>query len=457
MSSDELDLSLHAPDYQLTSNATTSSIQHPHSDLSHPQYVFMVACLWAGSLLNLLGSFTLLYSVCRKRQNSVYHRLLAAMSLFEIGNALNWIVLPFMDPRGTPGLYWAIGNTTTCSISGFLVVGLLLPTWMYSAYLSVYFLLVINYSWTEKRISKCLEVPAFLLAIGVSLGGAISGVATESFNARPSELLCITENYPYDCLEDPAIGCERGGGSAVGLVIVSTALGCSLVGSVCTLAIYCTVYSTFVRTSARRLGGGDRRLRTVAKQAGLYFLVYLNLLFWPVCTQLIYGISDVGHEDRGNPLSYVYDATSWFFFTYQGFLNCCVYLHPRYAAWRTASKDKGRIWAVRKAIGTDALPRNNHHPPITNGTNNSKGALVRADGVYESCFLSGLEEEEESNLELPFDKSLSKLCLSCDETELPSHEMNEGSPDDTEPVLPVAGQPRVLKTDKEQQIDQIVA
>jgi len=48
-----------------------------------------------------------------------------------------------------------------------------LPMWLYSFYLGVYFVLIIRYQWAVRLISRYFEVPAFVVAIGISWSGAI--------------------------------------------------------------------------------------------------------------------------------------------------------------------------------------------------------------------------------------------------------------------------------------------
>jgi len=105
----------------------------------------------------------------------------------------------------------------------------------------------------------------------------------------------------------------------------------------------------------------EKRLQEVAKQCFLYFLVYLNVLIWPLGTNLIYGITKVDGDDmvapkRNDLFPYLYSLISWFFFPITGLFNCLVYLRPRYAQWRLCYPQERRIWAIKKAIGSETLP-----------------------------------------------------------------------------------------------------
>jgi len=86
-----------------------------------------------------------------------------------------------------------------------------LPMWLYSFYLGVYFVLIIRYQWADRKIARYFEVPAFVVAIGISWSGAILGVVTKSFNPRPNDLLCLSQGYPFACELSDEVECIRGG------------------------------------------------------------------------------------------------------------------------------------------------------------------------------------------------------------------------------------------------------
>ena len=238
--------------------------------------------------------------------------------------------------------------------------------WLYSFYLGVYFVLIIRYQWSDRKISRYFEVPAFLVAIGISWSGAILGVVTNSFNPRPNDLLCLSQGYPFQCELSEEVECIRGGIDAnAGNLIASISMFSGLGGFVTTSMVYMSVYQVTKKHQARhsfsQLGGMEKRLQEVAKQCFLYFLVYLNVMIWPLGTNLIYGISKLDGSDmvapkRNDLFPYLYSLISWFFFPITGLFNCMVYLRPRYVQWRLCYPRKGRIWVIKKAVGSDPLP-----------------------------------------------------------------------------------------------------
>lgn len=236
--------------------------------------------------------------------------------------------------------------------------------WFYSFYLGLYFLLVIRYGWSDWKIAKSFEVISFAVAVAISWSGAIWGFVTKSFNPRPNDLLCMSQGYPFECEMDPNVECIRGGEDTnLGALIASLSLLCGFGGLVTTTMVYITVRQQTTRHRSKHrysfIPGTEKRLKEVATQCMLYFLVYVNVFIWPLGTNLIYGITrkENGEEPNRNDLGpYMYSLISWFFFPITGLFNCMVYLRPRYLQWRLIFPQKGRIWAVRKAISPDRLP-----------------------------------------------------------------------------------------------------
>jgi hypothetical protein len=107
-----------------------------------------------GGLLSILGSSWIFLEVMGNagKRKLVYHRLMFMLSLFDIivssaAFASTWPMTPDGDPWG------AIGNEVTCNIQGFaLQLGSTL--FCYNAFLSIFFVLVINFSVPEPVLRK---------------------------------------------------------------------------------------------------------------------------------------------------------------------------------------------------------------------------------------------------------------------------------------------------------------
>lgn len=123
------------------------------------------------SVLSIAGSLFLVQHVLnsRKRRNEPYHRLILGMSISDcIGNFVyftgTWLTIP-NEERKVP---WAMGNELTCEMQGFMFQ-LSTMTPAYNVMLSLYYLLVIRYSWSERRIKRVEHyMHAFPIIFGLS-------------------------------------------------------------------------------------------------------------------------------------------------------------------------------------------------------------------------------------------------------------------------------------------------
>ena len=362
-------------------NATTTSASMYSWDYYHDQngeiislgqYVGLVLACTFGCILGCFGSCTILYC-SRYKLSNLYHRTLALLAIFDFANSITWMLHPFVfNAKGTPGLYWATGNFKTCAAGGFLGVAFSIPMWIYSFYLGVYFVLIIRYRCPDRIIARYLELPAFLIAIFIGGAMGVWGIMAQTFNPGPNELLCLSQTYPDECGVDSSVECIRGTNDTnFGLIFVFLSCFCALGGIITTTLVYCSVWKVVKkhRTSHRfsSLDGMEQQLQSVAKQCILYFLVYGNVFLWPLVTNLVYGLtmSDGSKASRTSLLSYMFNVMSWFFFPITGLFNCMVYLRPRYVVWRSYNPNLGIIWAVKKAIGSDPLPKVSSSKPLT--------------------------------------------------------------------------------------------
>ena len=107
---------------------------------------------------SLLGCTYIIQHVVRspKRRNRVYHRLLLCMSFYD---AL-WSIWNFVGTWTNPtdsNTWGAMGTTESCEFMGFVGHLSALSSILYSVALTVFFLLVIVYGWSEAKIQKYCE------------------------------------------------------------------------------------------------------------------------------------------------------------------------------------------------------------------------------------------------------------------------------------------------------------
>ena len=160
------------------------------------------------SMASLIGSLLILYEILvldRRKLGRVYHRILLAMSLYDVVESSFNFQSSWPIPRGTKGVAFARGNTEWCEAQGFfLQFGIVIP--ILNMCLSIYYLLVIKYSWTEEDIRIYAEPWFHVVSLSVALVTAGMGLAYDLFNN--SNLWCWYAPFPSDCLDSFRYGDE---------------------------------------------------------------------------------------------------------------------------------------------------------------------------------------------------------------------------------------------------------
>jgi hypothetical protein len=111
-------------------------------------------------------------------------------------------------PKGTPGTFGAMGNWTTCQVTGFFLQ-FNASLGVYWAFICFYYVAMVRYRVPEKSIVKyeiCVHGLAYLLPL--SLG--IAMVILKMYN--PTNINaghCFVNCYPANCLRDENVQCER--------------------------------------------------------------------------------------------------------------------------------------------------------------------------------------------------------------------------------------------------------
>ena len=160
--------------------------------LSSKQQIALAILPKISSTLSICGS-TFILAECFyfdiKRLKRVYNRLLCAMALLDIMESLwnfasTWPIPTIVssdsdsseeESAEASSVAFAVGNDNTCKAQGFfLQLGLAIP--ILNACLSLYYLLVIRYSWSEEKIRKKAEPWFYAVGILVGFGTALAGI-----------------------------------------------------------------------------------------------------------------------------------------------------------------------------------------------------------------------------------------------------------------------------------------
>jgi hypothetical protein len=308
--------------------------------------------MFTGSL-SAIGSSVIIYIILSDRKlklKRVYHRLLLAYSSVDFCFSINFGLSALVVPRGTPGVWGALGNQATCEASGF-VTQFGQSSALYAAFLSLYYLLILRYKVREETIAKRIEPTIHLFAFFFPFTFAIAMLCLDMYN--PSNInigWCFINVYPADCLRREEVECKRGEDYAMWLALNNAPFfvyfAIVLVSSVLT---YLKVRSFELRTSSQWTFNSQSRHRSkeISIQAGLYIVAFLfTYALFGVST--LVGPSAEGVEENRHiyfPLSVLVKI----FLPLQGFWNCIIFVRPRYTALKRRNRHL-KCWQIVKQI-----------------------------------------------------------------------------------------------------------
>jgi len=246
------------------------------------------------SLVSFLGSGTILYSISRdfsRKLRSLKYRILAAICISDLINSSWYGLWALPIPRGSPGVWGAIGNTASCSAQGFFLhlgnVGA-----AYNGALALYFLLSLRYRMQDEVIAKKYEIYMHLWGLIWPLSTGLIALSIDLFNF--GGVGCWIAPYPYQCHLDDNVECIRGKQAYVyawlftGVPVAVT----NIIIVVCMVLTYQAVRTTYQRAqlpidravNSGHLPEGDaqaskRRHARKIEQAGLQSFLYSAAYF----------------------------------------------------------------------------------------------------------------------------------------------------------------------------------
>jgi hypothetical protein len=112
----------------------------------------------------------------KEKRQSVYQRLMFAISFIDFWVSFSFFFSTWPVPPN-PKVLWSIGNDFTCNVQGYLIqMGT--ASFVYSATLTIYFVMVIKYQMKERDIKKreiWLHAPPLLFSFGTSTASLVLG------------------------------------------------------------------------------------------------------------------------------------------------------------------------------------------------------------------------------------------------------------------------------------------
>ncbi|KAG7337964.1 hypothetical protein IV203_032097 [Nitzschia inconspicua] len=159
--------------------------------------------------LSLMGSIFVVQDVARdekKRTESVYHRIMMGLSIFSgISSVTNFLSTWPIPAYQSDTVFLATGTTATCTAQGFFAELGNLTSVLYTAALTLRYVLFICYNISEIQLQRYEPLfHGFPILIGLAM--AIVGLPFQLYNN--SGWLCWYAVYPLNCDVDGT--CERG-------------------------------------------------------------------------------------------------------------------------------------------------------------------------------------------------------------------------------------------------------
>lgn len=285
--------------------------------------------------LSVIGSSMIIYIILSDRKRKlqrVYHRLLLAYSTIDFVFSINLALSGAVVPKGTPGVWGAIGNQATCEASGF-ITQFGQSSGLYAAFMCLYYMLILRYDVREETIAKRVEPFVHGLAFLFPLVFASAMLVLGMYN--PTNVLigwCFINAYPADCLRREEIECERAENYLLWLWITNAPyfVYSSTVTISCILT-YLTVRKLELRSSRRWTHNNQSMEKTkeTAIQAFLYIIAF-TLTYCCFGLSTLFGPKPATEKHRSFyfPLALLIKI----FLPLQGFWNFLIFGRPRYSA-----------------------------------------------------------------------------------------------------------------------------
>lgn len=178
---------------------------------NHQQELALAITPRVGAVLSIPSSMFIISEAIsdhQKGKGTAIQRALVGMSVVDVLASFAWGLSTWAVPEGTTPL--ARGNVVSCNFQGFLLQ-FAIGAPLYNCSLSLYYVLVIRYNWTNERLAKIERfVHAFIITF--TLGTSIAGLPLTMYNNFGT--VCWVMGSPQECGNSSASPsenpCDRG-------------------------------------------------------------------------------------------------------------------------------------------------------------------------------------------------------------------------------------------------------
>jgi len=171
------------------------------------QNLGIIAVSITSGVISTVCSTLIIIVLLRVKTKKTFHRLLFGMSFTDIIYSLSFCLSSIPAPIGTPGAEFAYGNTSFCSLQGFMHYTGFTCFVLYDAMLSIYFVLVIIHN-INSTIQRKVEPYFHSIPLVYSLSSGLFLWASNNFNFSGN--VCWIAPLPRDCITNSNVECVRG-------------------------------------------------------------------------------------------------------------------------------------------------------------------------------------------------------------------------------------------------------
>jgi hypothetical protein len=188
----------------------SSSSPQDESNLTLAQQVAITLVPAFSGTLSILGSSCILWMLLaenQKKLKSVKYRFLFALCWCDVVNSLWFVFWSLPIPKGTPGVWGAMGNKASCNAQGFFLQFGIIGSF-YNCALAFYFYKSLCASMKDEQIAKRYEKWIHFVSMMWPLGTAIAAWQQDLYSY--SGLGCFIAPEPLRCHRREDVDCIRG-------------------------------------------------------------------------------------------------------------------------------------------------------------------------------------------------------------------------------------------------------
>jgi hypothetical protein len=188
----------------------SSSSPQDESDFTLAQQVAITLVPAFSGTLSIIGSSCIIWMLMaenRKKLKSVKYRIIFALCLSDVINSLWFVFYSLPIPKGTPGVWGAMGNYVSCNAMGFFLQFGIIGSF-YNGALSLYFYKSLCFNMKDEQIAKRYEKWIHIGCLVWPLGTAIAAWQQDLYSY--SGMGCWIAPEPLRCHRRDDVDCIRG-------------------------------------------------------------------------------------------------------------------------------------------------------------------------------------------------------------------------------------------------------